>query len=163
MESIKKLLILIFATIVLVGFSGCLEKPEIEVVGHKIQKLNADNTKIDIVVLVENPNPIGVNLDEVSFDIYALVNGDKIYLGHGEQRDIKITSGNNTFTIPVTLSNKKLVEAVVKSKSTKVPVQIIGNVTVNLIVTKINVAIDIQKEIDVSEIVKDEIKQKLYL
>jgi LEA14-like dessication related protein len=144
-----------------VSFSGCLEQPKIEVVGQKIQKLDADNTKIEIQVLVDNPNPIGITIDKISFDIYALVGGDKIYLGHGEQSNIKITSGNSSFTLPVIISNKKLIEVAVKSKSTKIPIEIKGNIAVNLFITTVNIPIDIQQEMDVSEIAKEEMLKQL--
>ncbi|AAB99145.1 hypothetical protein MJ_1138 [Methanocaldococcus jannaschii DSM 2661] len=161
MKSVKKLLLLAFAVCLAVGFSGCLEQPKIEVVGQKIQKVDADNTKIEIQVLVDNPNPIGISIDKISFDIYALVGGDKIYLGHGEQSNIKITSGNTTFTLPVTISNKKLVEVALKEKSTKIPIEIKGDIAVNLFITKVNIPIDIQQEIDVSAIAKEEVLNQL--
>ena len=161
MKDIKKLLLLVFAVAITVSFSGCLEQPKIEVIGQKIQKLDADNTKIEIQVLVDNPNPIGITINKISFDIYALVDGDRVYLGHGEQRNIKITSGNNTFTLPITISNKKLVEVAVKGKSAKIPVEIKGNIAVNLIITTVNIPIDIQQEIDVSSIVKEEMLSQL--
>jgi LEA14-like dessication related protein len=161
MKYIKNFLLLCFAILLTVSFSGCLEQPKIEVVGQKIQKLDADNTKIEIQVLVDNPNPIGITIDKISFDIYALVGGDKIYLGHGEQSNIKITSGNSSFTLPVIISNKKLIEVAVKSKSTKIPIEIKGNISVNLFITTVNIPIDIQQEIDVSEIAKEEMLKQL--
>jgi len=161
MKDIKKLLSLAFVVCLVVGFSGCLEQPKVEVVGQKIQKVSADKTKIEIQVLVENPNSIGVTIDKISFDIYALVGGDMIYLGHGEQRNIKITSGNNTFTLPVIISNKKLVEVALKSKSTKIPVEIKGNISVDLFITKVNIPIDVKQEIDVSAIAKEEVEKQL--
>ena len=161
MKYIKSFLLLCFAILLTVSFSGCLEQPKIEVVGQKIQKLDADNTKIEIQVLVDNPNPIGITIDKISFDIYALVGGDKVYLGHGEQSNIKITSGNSSFTLPVTISNKKLIEVAVKSKSTKIPIEIKGNIAVNLFITTVNIPIDIQQEMDVSEIAKEEMLKQL--
>ncbi|AIJ05557.1 Water Stress and hypersensitive response domain protein [Methanocaldococcus bathoardescens] len=161
MKDIKKLLLLVFAVAITVSFSGCLEQPKIEVIGQKVQKLDEDNTKIEIQVLVDNPNPIGITIDKISFDIYALVDGDKIYLGHGEQSNIKITSGNSSFTLPVTISNKKLIEVAVKGKSTKIPIEIKGNISVNLFITTVNIPIDIQQEIDVSAIAKEEMLKQL--
>ena len=161
MRHIKNFLLLCFAILLVVSFSGCLEQPKIEVVGQKVQKLDADNTKIEIQVLVDNPNPIGITIDKISFDIYALVGGDKIYLGHGEQSNIKITSGNSSFTLPVTISNKKLIEVAVKSKSTKIPIEIKGNIAVNLFITTVNIPIEIKQEIDVSEIAKEEMLKQL--
>ncbi|CAB3288587.1 Water Stress and Hypersensitive response domain protein [Methanocaldococcus lauensis] len=158
---IKKIFFILIPMIIVVGTSGCLEQPKVEIVGQKIQKLNADNTKIEIQVLVSNPNPIGITINKISFDIYALVNGEKVYLGHGEQRNIKITSGNNTFTLPIEISNKKLIEVAVKGKSTKIPIEIKGNISINLIVTTVSIPIDIQQEIDVSAIVKEEMLNQL--
>ncbi|CAB3289068.1 Water Stress and Hypersensitive response domain protein [Methanocaldococcus lauensis] len=158
---IKKIFFILIPMIIVVGTSGCLEQPKVEIVSQKIQKLNADNTKIEIQVLVSNPNPIGITINKISFDIYALVNGEKVYLGHGEQRNIKITSGNNTFTLPIEISNKKLIEVAVKGKSTKIPIEIKGNISINLIVTTVSIPIDIQQEIDVSAIVKEEMLNQL--
>ncbi|NPA62251.1 MAG: LEA type 2 family protein [Methanococci archaeon] len=149
--------------VITLGFSGCLEQPKIEVVGEKIQKLNADNTKMEIEVLVNNPNPVGITIDKISFDIYALTNDGKVFLGHGEQENIKITSGNTTFTLPVIISNKKLVEVAIKQKSTKLPVEVVGNISINLLITKVNIPIDIKQEIDVSEIAKDAVLNSLNL
>ena len=161
MGHIKNFLLLCFAILSVVSFSGCLEQPKIEVVGQKVQKLDADNTKIEIEILVDNPNPIGITIDKISFDIYALVGGDRVYLGHGEQSNIKITSGTTTFTLPITLSNKKLADIAINTKTTKIPIEIKGNIAVNLFITTVNIPIEIRQEIDVSEIAKEEMLKQL--
>ncbi|WP_456374984.1 LEA type 2 family protein [Methanocaldococcus sp.] len=158
---LKKFLILFIPMVVIVGLSGCLEPPKVEVIEYKIQSVNMNNTKFTIKVLVDNPYPIGVTINKISLDIYALVDGDKIHLGHGEQDNIKISSGNSTFELPIIISNEKIAEAVLKSKSTKLPVEIKGNISINLIVTTVNIPIDIKREIDVSGVISQSIKNEI--
>ena len=65
----------------------------------------------DVTLSIENPNPVGINLKTLRFDIYYQDNNDWVYLAHGEKNGIQIKPGSNEVTIPVTVSSAELVRA----------------------------------------------------
>ncbi len=146
--------------IIFLMFSGCLEKPEIKYLGSEIKE-NGDITNVNIKIYINNPNSIGVEIKKISLNIYALVNNEEIFIGHGEKSNIKIESGDNYITIPINISNKKIVEIFLKTKNEKLPILIKGNISINLFITDINIPINIREDIDISQIVKQQIETKL--
>ncbi|WP_456419244.1 LEA type 2 family protein [Methanocaldococcus infernus] len=154
----KKLLI-IFSILALTLFSGCLEKPTVEFKGEKVENLG-DLTKVTIDIYVSNPNPLGVKIDELTLDIYALANGDKIKIGEAVKRDISINPGDNNIKIPILINNSRLIEYFIKTKSTKIPVKVEGEIKVNLMLISVPIPISYETEIDIGNLAKEYLKKE---
>ncbi|ADG14066.1 hypothetical protein Metin_1418 [Methanocaldococcus infernus ME] len=154
----KKLLI-IFSILALTLFSGCLEKPTVEFKGEKVENLG-DLTKVTIDIYVNNPNPLGVKIDELTLDIYALANGDKIKIGEAVKRDISINLGDNNIEIPILINNSRLIEYFIKTKRTKIPVKVEGEIKVNLMLISVPIPISYETEIDIGNLAKEYLKRE---
>ncbi|MCK9591611.1 MAG: LEA type 2 family protein [Methanoregula sp.] len=105
---------IIFAIFIL--SAGCTEPPvkdpTVSVSDIGLSDVTLQTMTVNATVIIFNPNPFGVKLNKVAFDVYFL---DDIptYLGHGEQTNIDvISSGNTTVTVPVTIGNIPAIKAV---------------------------------------------------
>ncbi|WP_456472557.1 LEA type 2 family protein [Methanocaldococcus sp.] len=155
--------LLILSIFFITSLSGCLEKPSFNLIGEEVKFLG-NETIVDVKINISNPNPLGIKIDKIYFDIYALGN-EKVKIGYAEKTNIQINPGDNIIDLPIKIDNGKLIEYFVKEKTTKVPIELDGEVKVNLLVTSIDVPITYKTEIDIGEIVKNylekEIKNKL--
>ena len=137
----------------LIMFSGCLEAPEVNVIDQKSEIINETTTLTTTTIEINNPNPLTININNMSFNIYALINNNsKILVGHGGNENIQINEGNNIITIPIEMSNKKLIDLALETDNNKIPILIEGNISVDLIITSINIPVSFEQEIDLSPI-----------
>ena len=100
---------LVTAAALLAGCSFLFKDPEISV--KKVTPVSFSLTELDLSVTlgVNNPNPLGITLKTLSFDIYYQKGAEWVYLSHGEQEGIRISPGENEVTIPVTIQNTALI------------------------------------------------------
>lgn len=105
--------VFLFCILVLFGllFTGCsapAPMPEVEVKGAAISSISLAEIAIEVFLTVDNPYPVAITLQSVSFDVYYR-NGDEWkYLAHGEQADIPVNPGENPVTIPIRIKNADL-------------------------------------------------------
>ncbi|WP_423791955.1 LEA type 2 family protein [Methanocaldococcus indicus] len=157
----RNLLIFLLLSVVVVLSAGCFEnvkEPKVYFEGVEIKNINEKNTNIVFKIVIDNPNSISITLKKISFDIYALNNGNKIFLGHGEKSNVEITSGNNTIEIPITLSTDKLIN-IIKEGSNTIPVEVDGNISIDLKITTISIPIKYQTDIKITDEIKEAIKE----
>ncbi len=153
-----KYIALCLGIVVLTSNAGCVEniikQPEVSTKGITFEGTdNNGNIKMNIGIIINNSNPIGVHINEISFKIYHKTsNGELISIGKGSVKDISIKNGMNTVNIPITLSSDKLIEIASKSKTGKIRVLIEGNVNVDTIITNINIPIKFEDTLDLKEI-----------
>ena len=154
---IIKYAILCLGIIVMVSNAGCIEnivkKPDISVEDASLEGMDDEgNIKMNIKINIDNPNPIGAHLNEISFKIYYKnKNGELIEIGDGGAKDISINKGMNTVDIPMTFSNDKIMEIASESENGKIRVLIDGNVNIDAIITSINIPIKFEKTVDLTE------------
>jgi LEA14-like dessication related protein len=106
----------VLGTLVIGGIlvSGCgllLKDPVISVEKVSLSSLSLHDLGLDVTLSVSNPNPLGITLKSLSFDIYYQQGEDWVYLSHGEQNDITIKPGENQVTVPVTVNNAELLRS----------------------------------------------------
>lgn len=134
----KRCLLLILMLIPLF-LSGCfgklIAKPTVTIDGVSVKDFTLQKLDLDVRVTIYNPNPIGITLRKIVFDIYYL-DGQPKYLGHGEKKNIGIRSeGKTTVTIPVEVSNSRLIDALLKARKGEIKLKVNGSVYLDLKVT----------------------------
>ena len=96
--------------------NGCfmlLKEPIIAVNDVALRSFSFQSLTLDVTLGIDNPNPVGISLKSLSFDLFYQNRNDWVYLSHGERARFKINSGNNTVDIPVTVSNAALLTAII--------------------------------------------------
>ena len=131
---------------------GCVgepKKPTITVDSIEFKNINNQETNLNVRVIVDNPNPIGAQVNKISFKIFYInENGKLKYLGEGEKNNIDITSGKNVVDIPVSLSNKELIKALGENVGKgNLKLEIDGYATVDLKVSNINIPFKREKTV----------------
>ena len=107
---------------------------------------------VNTTVVVNNPNPVGANLNKVVFDVYYLDNTPQ-YLGHGEKYEVDIRQdGNTSVTIPVTISNMQALKAIgTLAQKGSITLRVNGSAFVDVAVTEYEVPFTQEKEFAASE------------
>jgi hypothetical protein len=67
------------------------------------------NLSLNVTLLVENPNPVGLKLRAIVFNIYYKQENQWIFLSHGKQAGIALRPGSNEMSIPIIVKNAGLV------------------------------------------------------
>jgi LEA14-like dessication related protein len=108
----RALLIAIIVIILGVMSLGCIEKPTVEVSDIALRDVSLTSTTIDVGITIDNPNPIGVTLNKIAYDVY-LVNGNQLFLAHGEKAETLDIQANDrtTIDVPTSISNIGTIEA----------------------------------------------------
>jgi len=96
---------LIAAVILVCSLGFLIRNPVISVKNITVASLSLRNLSIEIALAADNPNPVGITLKTIAFDVYYLRGDDWIFLSTGKQSDVVIKSGNNDLTIPVNTGN----------------------------------------------------------
>jgi LEA14-like dessication related protein len=102
---------LIAAVILVCSLGFLIRNPVISVKNITVASLSLRNLSIEIALAADNPNPVGITLKTIAFDVYYLRGDDWIFLSTGKQSDVVIKSGNNDLTIPVNTGNTELFSA----------------------------------------------------
>ena len=102
---------LIAAVILVAGCSMIVKEPQIDVKDVAITSATLQEIRLNVTLNVNNPNPIGVTIKSVVFDIYYQQGNDWVAIGHGEGGGYAIKPGMNEITVPVTIQSSKLLGA----------------------------------------------------
>ncbi|OPZ44685.1 MAG: hypothetical protein BWY93_00362 [Euryarchaeota archaeon ADurb.BinA087] len=102
-----------FFILVLFGllFTGCsapAPMPEVQVEGAAISSITLAELTIEVFLTVDNPYPVAITLQSVSFDVYYRNGDERKYLAHGKEAGILVNPGRNLVTIPVKIQNTDL-------------------------------------------------------
>jgi LEA14-like dessication related protein len=116
--------------------SGCSSSPgmpEVKVEGATITSFTLTDLTLEVILSVDNPNPFGITLESLSFDVYYKDGDEWKYLSHGEQTGILIKPGKSMVSVPVTVKNTDLLGAILSLANTReIPLQIRGVVVPDL-------------------------------
>jgi len=102
---------LIAAVILVAGCSMIVKEPQIDVKDVAITSATLQEIRLNVTLNVNNPNPVGVTIKSVVFDIYYQQGNDWVAIGHGEGGGYAIKPGMNEITVPVTIQSSKLLGA----------------------------------------------------
>jgi LEA14-like dessication related protein len=139
---------LLFALFILTA--GCsqppLKQPTVSVSNISLSDVTLSTMTVNTTVIVDNPNPVGADLNRVAFDIWY-IDDTGHYLGHGEQTAVKIReNGNTTVTIPVRIGNVQALQAVGSLvKNGNITLRVNGSASVDLKVTSYELPFEQQR------------------
>jgi len=107
---------------VLLCSAGCaalpLQEPTVTVENVTIENVTLQSVDLLLQVTIENPNPIGATLNRVAFNVSFLDDGQWVFLAHGERGGFSVRPrGTTTVSIPVTVDNLRLVQALLQGLS----------------------------------------------
>jgi len=102
---------LIAAVILVAGCSMIVKEPQIDVKDVAITSATLQEIRLNVTLNVNNPNPVGVTIKSVVFDIYYQQGNDWVAIGHGEGGGYAIKPGMNEITVPVTIQSSKVLGA----------------------------------------------------
>jgi LEA14-like dessication related protein len=97
-------------------FSGCgllIKDPKIEVKHVALESIDLSNIGLLVTLGIDNPNPLGINLKSINFDVYYQERGEWVFVSHGERGSFDIKSGLNELTVPVSIKTSVLPGAVI--------------------------------------------------
>ncbi|MDI6719042.1 MAG: LEA type 2 family protein [Methanomicrobiales archaeon] len=132
-------------TVGLFCVAGCLtsfyEEPAVTVEGLEIVDITPGSPGLLLHLNISNPNPLGATLDRVSFDLYLIEDGRRVFLGHGERGGFEIPPrGSTAVAVPVTLDNRSLIQALLLAlRAGTVTIAVEGSATLDLGVTAFEV------------------------
>jgi len=116
MQGYLALLCLLLAVALL--FSGCgmlIKDPKIDVKNVAIESMDFSNIGLLVTLGIDNPNPLGINIKSVNFDVYYQKDDQWVYISHGEGGGFEIKPGVNEVTVPVNIKTSALPGAVVSA------------------------------------------------
>lgn len=127
------LIILVISGLLASGCSTSALKPEVNVEGATLTSFSLTDLTLEVILSVDNPNPVGITLESLSFDVYYKDGDEWKYLSHGEQTGIRIDPGKNIVKVPVTVKTTDALGALLSfANSSEIPLQIKGVVVPDL-------------------------------
>ena len=127
------ILILVISGLLVSGCSTKALMPEVKVEGANLTSLSLTDLTLDVILSVDNPNPAGITLESLTFDVYYKDGDEWKYLSHGNQTGIRIDPGKNVVTVPVTVKTSDALGAMLSfANSREIPLQIKGVVVPDL-------------------------------
>jgi LEA14-like dessication related protein len=133
--------ILCFGCMLLGGCSAPLSEPTVTVTNITLEGASLSSLNVLAKIQVDNPNPVGITIANLSFDLYYETDKGEQYLGHGGQENLIIPkSSTTTFDIPVEIGTSQGVQAIgVVLQKGSVPVILRGTAAVDLKVTTVKI------------------------
>ena len=125
-------------------FGGCstrLAEPTVTVSNITLESASLSSLNILAKIQVENPNPVGITIANLSFDLYYETDKGEQYLGHGGRENIVLPKDSTTsFDVPVEIESVPALSAVgVVLQKGSVPVVLRGTAAVDLKVTTVKI------------------------
>jgi LEA14-like dessication related protein len=102
---------LIAALTLITGCSMIIKEPQIDVKNVGITSATLQEVVLNVTLNVNNPNPVGITIKSVVFDVYYQQGNDWVLIGHGEGGGYAIKPGMNEITVPVTMKSSALMGA----------------------------------------------------
>ncbi len=99
-------------------FSGCgmlIKDPEIEVKNVALESADLSSVNLLVTLSINNPNPLGINLKSIVFDVYYQKGDEWNFISHGEKGSFNIKPGMNEVTVPVSIKTSAIPGAVISA------------------------------------------------
>ena len=103
--------VLIVAVALIAGCSSLVKEPQIDVKDVAVASASLQEINLNVTLNVDNPNPVGVAIKSVVFDVFYQQGNDWIAIGHGEGGGYDIKPGMNEISVPVTIKSSELLSA----------------------------------------------------
>ena len=129
-----------------------LKEPTVTVTDIELSDISLRSMTVNTTVLIDNPNPVGANLNRVTFDVYYL-DGTPRYLGHGERTEVDIReNGNTSVTIPVTVNNLQVLKAIgTLAQEGTITLRVNGSAFIDIAVTEYELPFEHEKVFEAGE------------
>jgi LEA14-like dessication related protein len=110
----KKLVLGIIASIIITALAFFIVLPRYiscrienytsnaEITGIALREISLSSLEMDVTVRVQNPNPIGAVVDQITYDIYFQQNDDWVYLGRGDRSEDAVIGSHDVVNLTVT-------------------------------------------------------------
>jgi len=144
------LLLLLLACILFGFFSGCsapLREPNVTVQDITLESVSLRSLELGTELLFENPNPVGITLTNVTFDVYYETATGREYLGHGGRENLTLPKNQPTvYKVPVEIDNLQALKALaVLVRDGSLPIVVNGTAAVDLKVTTVKIPFEKRK------------------
>lgn len=114
MQGYEALLFLLMTA--LLFFSGCgllIKDPKIDVKNVALESLDLSNVNLLVTLSIDNPNPIGLDLNSINFDVNYQQRDTWVFISHGQRGSFTIKPGVNEVTVPVSIKTSAIPGAIV--------------------------------------------------
>lgn len=99
-------LVLIVALFAVAFAAGVFGAPSVAGVDNRFGSVNESTTMVHTDLVVNNPNPVGVQLGSVSVEYGVTMNG--VVMGNGTKDDIALERGNSTVSFETPIHNDRI-------------------------------------------------------
>ncbi len=129
-----------------------LKEPTVSVTDITLADVSLRSMTVNTTILIDNPNPVGANLNKLVFNVYYLDSTPQ-YLGHGERYEVDIReNGNTSITIPVTVSNVQVLKAIGSlARKGSITVKVNGSAFIDVAVAEYEMPFEKSREFAASE------------
>jgi LEA14-like dessication related protein len=134
-------LVFCFACALLCGCSSPLAEPTVTVTDLSMEEVSLTSLTVLARVQVVNPNPVGVTIANLSFDLFYVTSEGEQYLGHGGRENLVIPKESTTsFDIPVKIGSLQALQAIgVALNERSITLVVRGTAAVDLKVTTVKI------------------------
>jgi LEA14-like dessication related protein len=95
-----------------------LVKPRIESMSMLIKEMNKERTTMDMRILIDNPAPVGLTIDSLSYKMYI---GEAEVMKSSYPKEVKLEGSDSSWiSLPVTIYNEKLIKTLKDLEEKKV-------------------------------------------
>jgi LEA14-like dessication related protein len=140
-------LVLCLGSALLAGCSTPLKEPTVTVTDLSMEEISLSSLTVLTRVQVTNPNPVGITIANLSFDVFYVTDEGEQYLGHGGREDLVIPKDNTTsFDIPVKIGSLQALQALgVALEDRSLTLVVRGTAAVDLKLTTVKIPFERRK------------------
>lgn len=99
---------LVLFSILVSGCSMLVKDPVITLNQIAVTSVSVREIGLNVTLNVDNPNPAGITLKALAFDVYYRNGNEWVPISHGSGTRMKIKPGMSVVTIPVTIKTTEL-------------------------------------------------------
>lgn len=154
LAKIKIVVLLMAAILIAASCSNGIKNPSIESYDLSFSGVTLTSIDFTLKVNVDNPNPFGIKLDRIAFDIYYERDGEWQHIGQGERSedaDIR-ANGLSTIDIPISVGNIELVQAIfemIGPNGGDLSLKVSGSVWLDVELTSIEIPFEFTKTVTI--------------
>ncbi len=164
------LLLLLCGLSALPGCNNDFARPTVELADMDIEGISLENIDVVLFLEVDNPNPFGVTVNRIAFDIEFERQGEWVFLGDADRdKEIFIEAEEvTTVDVPASVGTTEAVEALFEllgSEGGRLTLRADGNAWVDVQVTEVRVPFreSHEVEVDFPENVRDRLADLISL
>jgi len=127
-----------------------LNEPIVSIKGVKIRALHLSSVDFDVVLRIENPNPVGATVRELPFTVFFRSGSHEKEIASGETIEMDIPANNSVeITVPLTSHDLALFEGMLSLiKKGNIQLEVQGTAVIEHI---IGWSLPVMEEIEITE------------